>query len=201
MENIAYILLPFISAAIGWFTNFLAVKMMFRPYKPLRILGITIQGLIPRRQHEMAISIGKTVENELISHRDIEAILAKKEVHGDIHRVIEEQLDLFLKEKLSSNPMISLFVQGPMGETIKTTLLDHMEKELPTYIELLVEALERHMDFSTIVAEKIEGFDLSRLEDIIYEISAKELKMIEVLGGVLGFIIGALQVGLIFLLQ
>lgn len=197
MQTVAYLLIPCIAAAIGWFTNFLAVKMIFRPYKPLHILGFKLQGLMPRRQADMARSIGQTVEKELLSHGDIKEILGRKDVHNDIHRLIEEQLDIFLSEKLSANPMIAMFVQGAAGEQIKKSLLEHLERELPTYLELLLEALERHMDFSTIVSEKIEGFDLSKLEGIVYDICVKELKMIEVLGGVLGFIIGALQVALL----
>ena len=193
--------MPFISAAIGWFTNYLAVKMIFRPYKSIKILGINIQGLIPRRQNEMADSIGQTVEKELISPNDIKNILNKKDVHQDIHRVIEEQLDIFLQNKLSENPMIAMFIQGEAGLQIKKSLLTHLENELPNYMELLLEAVEKHMDFSAIVSEKIKGFDLSKFEDIIYDICSKELKMIEILGGVLGFIIGAIQVALLIWVQ
>ncbi len=193
--------MPFISAAIGWFTNYLAVKMIFRPYKSIKILGVNIQGLIPRRQNEMADSIGQTVEKELISPNDIKNILNKKDVHQDIHRVIEEQLDIFLQNKLSENPMIAMFIQGEAGLQIKKSLLTHLENELPNYMELLLEAVEKHMDFSAIVSEKIKGFDLSKFEDIIYDICSKELKMIEILGGVLGFIIGAIQVALLIWVQ
>ncbi len=45
--------------------------------------------------------------------------------------------------------------------------------------------------------EWIEEFDLGTLESIVYGIASKELKMIEVLGGVLGFLIGLLQVGIL----
>ena len=55
------------------------------------------------------------------------------------------------------------------------------------------------MDFQQIVRSKVEAFDLGRLEQIIYDISAKELKTIEYLGGVLGLLVGLAQVGLMLL--
>ncbi|MCL6583108.1 MAG: DUF445 family protein [bacterium] len=53
--------IPFISALIGWFTNYLAVRMIFHPYQPLGLGPLKIQGLVPKRREELAISIGKTV--------------------------------------------------------------------------------------------------------------------------------------------
>lgn len=57
--------LPFVAALIGWFTNFVAVKMLFRPRKAVRILGIRFQGLVPRRQKELAEKIAETVEKKI----------------------------------------------------------------------------------------------------------------------------------------
>jgi uncharacterized membrane protein YheB (UPF0754 family) len=60
-----------------------------------------------------------------------------------------------------------------------------------------VDRVEHKLDVSAIVQQKIEAFDISKLESIIYEVSARELKTIEVLGGVLGFVVGLAQVALL----
>ena len=68
------ILIPaFIGGIIGWITNVLAIKMLFRPVYPVRIplIGIDLQGLLPKRRAEIAVSIGETVEKELINIDDI----------------------------------------------------------------------------------------------------------------------------------
>ncbi|HHT66442.1 MAG TPA: DUF445 family protein, partial [Clostridiales bacterium] len=51
-----------VGALIGWFTNYLAVKMLFRPIRPWRIplTKIELQGLIPKRREEIAVTIGAT---------------------------------------------------------------------------------------------------------------------------------------------
>ena len=54
-------LLPFIAALIGWVTNFLAIKMLFHPRKEIKILFLSIQGIFPKRQNELADKIGDLV--------------------------------------------------------------------------------------------------------------------------------------------
>ncbi|MEF9933141.1 MAG: DUF445 family protein, partial [Cetobacterium sp.] len=60
-----------IGALIGWITNYVAIKMLFRPYKEINLGLFKIQGLIPKRRHEIGITIAETVQNELISMEDI----------------------------------------------------------------------------------------------------------------------------------
>ena len=45
--ELKFILPPLIGAAIGWFTNFVAIKLLFRPHEPVSIFGFSIQGDYP----------------------------------------------------------------------------------------------------------------------------------------------------------
>ncbi|GBL35044.1 UPF0754 membrane protein SH1116 [Filimonas sp.] len=64
-------LIPFISAFIGWFTNWIAIKMLFHPKEEKNILGLKIQGIFPKRQQQFAEKLGQLVSRELISFSDI----------------------------------------------------------------------------------------------------------------------------------
>ena len=194
-----YILMPIIAALIGWITNYLAVKMIFRPRRPLRILGVTLQGLVPRRQKELAISIGETVERDLISGKDVTQALQSPEMQQKIEQLVESQVELFVRDKLNAIPMVSMFLQGEIATQIKRLLVDQFKGSVPQLLEGMIVEVESNMDFREIVRAKVEAFDLSTLEDIIYRISSKELKTIEYLGGVLGFLVGLMQVGLMIL--
>jgi uncharacterized membrane protein YheB (UPF0754 family) len=52
---------PFVGALIGWLTNYLAIKMLFRPRQPRFIFGLLCR-VIPRRQRDLALKIGEVVE-------------------------------------------------------------------------------------------------------------------------------------------
>ncbi|NCT39427.1 DUF445 family protein [Bacillus sp. EB93] len=59
-----------VGAVIGGFTNLLAIRMLFRPYKPIHIFGKQLPltpGLIPKRQDELAKQLGKLVVDHLIT--------------------------------------------------------------------------------------------------------------------------------------
>ena len=60
-------ILPIIAALIGWATNFVAIKMLFHPQDPKKILGITFQGVFPKRQKQIAERLGELVAIELFS--------------------------------------------------------------------------------------------------------------------------------------
>ena len=189
--------LPFVAALIGWFTNYVAVKMLFRPRNPVRILGITFQGLVPRRQADLAEKIADTVEENLISHRDVQNVLQSDETKAEIERIIECQIDIFLREKLNSIPMVGMFLQGEILTQIKGKLVAELRSTVPVLLDSLIERVESNLDFRKVVREKVESFDLLKLESIIYGISAKELRTIEILGGVLGFVVGLVQLALL----
>lgn len=196
--KIIYII-PFISALIGWFTNYLAVKMIFRPKEEINILGIKIQGLIPKRKHDLAEKIGETVEKELISHQDIHDAVNTEDFREEILNSVMTAIDKFINEKLGSNPIVAMMLSGDAATSIKDMLKGELRGILPDMMENMFEKVESRLNFKEIVKGKIDDFELDKLEQIIYNIAAKELKAIEILGGVLGFIIGIAQVGIVLI--
>lgn len=65
-----------VGAVIGGFTNLLAIRMLFRPYKPIYIFGKQVPltpGLIPKRQDELAKQLGKLVVEHLITPESIQS--------------------------------------------------------------------------------------------------------------------------------
>ncbi len=191
--------IPIVSALIGYVTNYIAVVMLFRPHKPVRFIGLRLQGLVPRRQREIAQSLGAMIERDLFSHADIQEALKSAEISDEAGVFLNEQIDLFVQKLTAQNPMVGMFMQGPLLDQVKGLLRDQLAEKFPALIERVVERAEDKLDVSEIVRTKIESFDLTKLEAIIHEVSARELKTIEVLGGVLGFLVGLIQVGLIVL--
>lgn len=194
MSPIFLLSIPITAALIGWFTNYIAIKMLFRPRNPVSILGLKFHGVVPRRQAQLAQSIAETVESELISHEDIRKFLEKSESHAAIDALLQEQIEIFLVQKLGSNPMVAMFLQGELGQQIKQSMLEQFRKAIPGLMQTLLDRLEEGMNFQEIIRQKIEAFELSKLEQIIYRISARELRTIELLGGVLGFFVGVVQI-------
>jgi uncharacterized membrane protein YheB (UPF0754 family) len=193
--------IPVISAGIGWFTNWLAVKMIFRPRKPIRIAFITFHGLIPKRKSELAKKIGETVEKELISHQDIHKIVTSDQFREQILDAVMERIERFITEYLGTSRMMALILSGEPALRIKESIRKELSTSLPGILEELFEKVESKLDFKEIIRAKIEAFDLGKFETIIQSIAAREMRGIEVLGGILGFIIGLGQALLMIIMN
>jgi uncharacterized membrane protein YheB (UPF0754 family) len=192
--------IPLISAVIGYVTNYIAVLMLFRPHRPRRWCGVSVQGLVPKRQKEIAQSLGAMIERDLFSHADIQQALQSSETSEEAVAFLSEQVDIFVQKLSAQNPMIGMFVQGPLLEQVKGMLQGQLQEKFPLFMARVVERVEHKLDVSEIVRTKVESFDLTKLEAVIHEVSARELRTIEVLGAVLGFLVGIVQVGVLVLI-
>ncbi|HMB30730.1 MAG TPA: DUF445 family protein [Desulfohalobiaceae bacterium] len=194
MEILKIVISPFICATIGWFTNFLAVKMLFHPKEPIKFLWWTIQGIFPKRQKALAINLGELIERELISHEDIQKVIQDPEFLSKFESMIHEYISNFLENKLTSfNPMISMFLTDEIKQKIQEILSEEIKQLIPEIIQKTSDELENKLDFSHIVRQKVEAFSMDKLEDILFSIMSKEFRFIEFVGAVLGFLIGIFQ--------
>jgi uncharacterized membrane protein YheB (UPF0754 family) len=200
--NYWLILIPVISAFIGWVTNWVAIKMLFHPRNPVNVLGIRIQGIFPKRQEQFAEKLGKLVGQELLSFSDIEQKISNPENLKKVLPMVETQIDHFLRVKLSeSMPMISMFIGDKTIEKLKVTFMDELEILFPKVMKDYTNTLKQQLDLEHIVTEKVKAFSGDKLEEILYQVMAKEFRFVEIIGGVLGFLIGILQVALTLLTQ
>ncbi len=188
-------LIPIISAFIGWFTNWIAIKMLFHPREPKKILGITFHGIFPKRQQQFAEKLGKLVSQELLSFRDIESKITSPENLEKIMPVVETHIDQFLRVKLAeAMPMISMFIGEKTINQLKEVFLAEMRSLFPVIMSNYMGKLQQDLDLEKIVVDKVSSFSSDKLESILNQIMAKEFKFVEIIGGVLGFIIGLVQI-------
>jgi len=186
-------ILAIIGAFIGWMTNVFAIKLLFRPFKPINILGFKLQGLIPKRREDIAKSIGETINKELVSMEEIINGFIEELDKSEIKNMVSDKIKEIIKDKLP--PLIPVnFVMSFVDDVIQSqgdSLIDEITEEM-------VEKATTTIKIDKIVEENINKFDLEKIESIIINLAKTELKHIEYLGGVIGFLIGIVQ-GLIIL--
>ena len=187
-------LLVLIGAMIGWITNFIAIKMLFRPYKEINFFFFKIQGLLPKRKNEIGKSIAEVVENELVSIKDIISEISADDFEKNMSGIIDKILESKLKEEILKNfPMAAFFLSDSMLEKIKGIIKQSILDNKEEMIRAFGEYLESKVDIKKIIIEKVDGFSLEKVEEIIISLAKKELKHIEYIGAVLGAVIGFVQ--------
>lgn len=193
-------LIPIISAFIGYFTNWIAIKMLFHPKEPINILGYKLQGIFPKRQQQFAQKLGVLVANELLHFDEIAERLKDPKQLESLTPTIEQHIETFLEVRLKEKiPVISMFVTGKTLDKIKDGMMEEINALLPQIIGQYTEGLQEKIDIETMVTEKVAGFSSDKLEEILFAIMKKEFRFVEILGGVVGFLIGLLQVAITLL--
>jgi uncharacterized membrane protein YheB (UPF0754 family) len=192
--------LPLIGALIGWLTNYIAIKMLFHPREEVKILFIPLQGVFPKRQKDFARKLGQIVSEELVSVEDLTARLKEKATSAAILNHIALRLEEGIAQRMPrAFPMLAMLMSSDMAEKIKSFLREQIGSLNEELIEKLSNELEEELDVHRIVEEKVGAFSSDKLEEILFSIMRREFKFVEMVGAVLGFLIGVAQVLLLSL--
>lgn len=98
-----YVITPVMGTVIGYGTNYIAVKMLFRPRNEVKILGHTLPftpGAIPKGQPRLAKAIGNVVGNTLITKDDIKSKLMNETIQDTVIGKISEILNAEIKSEV-----------------------------------------------------------------------------------------------------
>ena len=100
-----YLAGPVIGAIIGYFTNYLAVKMLFRPRTPKYLFGKQLPltpGAIPKGKDRLAKAAGEIVANNLVTEEDLTGRLLSEEMTAAVTDKILEAMDVNLETSLTA---------------------------------------------------------------------------------------------------
>lgn len=103
---------PLLGAFIGYLTNKVAIKMLFRPLTAKHIYGIRVPmtpGVIPSKRADLAVNIGEMVGSHLLTSKEISGALEKESFQNTLYSLIESRGEILLQKDL-----------GPIAEVIPT---------------------------------------------------------------------------------
>ena len=188
---------PIIGAVIGYCTNLLAIRMLFRPHRAVYIFGKRLPftpGLIPKEQARLANKMAAAIGNKILTHevmvRELVPLLDKLDIEGPviIKKLINEHVG-----KLAG----AFLKPDKIYESIKDELLNFISSKNASddgTQENTASEMVRHIDLVRIIEDRINSFDPEEAEAVILSVIKKELHLVMALGGVLGFIIGWIPV-------
>ena len=185
------LLMAIIGALIGGVTNFLAIKMLFRPYNPIYIWGKRVPftpGLIPKRRSELANQMGKTVVEHLLTAESIQQKIMTPQFRNEIIVWTKQQLQQLKQSNLTveqflenigvtnSKQRIERKVEQLVQEKVTDWIRSHKEDQLkdlfPVQLNELVE--EKFPVVADVILQKGNDFLSSsegkmRLEKLVEE--------------------------------
>ena len=190
-------LLPFIAALIGWMTNYIAVKMLFHPKEPKKFIGIAFQGVFPKRQHALAEKLGQLVADELFSISDVSAKIKEFATSDEAMNEVGKRIEMTIRNKLvQAFTMVDMFLCVEMVEKVTGLFKNELKDFLSATSQGMGEKLEENLNVQEMVKERVNAFSSEKLEELLNQLMKKEFKFIELVGAILGFFIGCIQLGI-----
>ncbi len=187
--------IPFISAFIQWLTIWMALKLLFHPRQPRKIAGYRVQGFFPKRQRQIAESLGKIAGKEFFSFEELELTITDPENAKKILPLADQHIDHFLRNKLKESlPVISMFIGEKTILQLRTVFMKELEELFPLILKNYVGGLKNSLDIEKIVVDKITNISSERLEQMVNQLFQKEFGFVQWIAAVLGFLLGLLQI-------
>lgn len=176
------------------------MKALFHPRKKIRILFISIQGVFPKRKADIATKLGKIVSSELLSGEVIAEEIKSGDSLHTAYTAVGERVEERLRDRAMNGPIV---IRALLNEKTITAVRSLVERELskatPQWIDLIAHSEALNIRFSRVVETKILNFSELELESMLLELMKRELRLLEIWGAILGFLIGVAQLGLFYL--
>lgn len=187
-------LIPLIAAGIGWFTNFIAIKMLFYPRHKKKFFGISFQGVFPKRQQQLGAKLGELFADRLGVQNLIQSKLHNVVDFAELKtsltiKVKESALDFIAAEM----PFLKSMLPTELIDTLSNKVADKLFTELKEKFNSSVANLNKTVDVKSIVEKEVVSLDAAELEKLLQDLLKKEFRFIEWSGAILGFLIGCLQ--------
>ena len=199
--NYWLLLIPLLSAFIGWITIRLAIRLLFRPYTPKKIFGFSLQGIFPAQKMEIARQAGKYAAQQF-SLSDIEQKINDPKNFAAVKPMIEIHIDDFLRNKLKEQmPMISMFIGDKTINSLKTIFIQEIETLFPQVMQKFAGNLKNDLNPEQMVVSKIADISPEQFETAVYQSISKEIRMASFLGAIIGLLIGIIQLTIILVIH
>ncbi|MBQ2801784.1 MAG: DUF445 family protein [Lachnospiraceae bacterium] len=137
---------PLIGGIIGYSTNYIAVKMLFRPLKPVKIGNYTLPftpGIIPKRKDKLAEAIGNAVGQNLFTKQDMQELFQDSNVRNSILQGVLLKLETVMDAS----------IQDVAKKFVKEETLERKKADITDFLTAKIKNGILELDLGTLIAE------------------------------------------------
>lgn len=186
-------LLPITGALIGWFTNKLALTLLFRPREPLRVGPWQLQGVIPSRRQRLAKAIARAVQRDLLSEEQVARLIAQIDLRKEVEQAVGRAID----QRVEGLRLPEMPVVGRIGrrffEELRRRVMSVVATRASDYQRRVAHRIATRVDIEEMVRKRVEAMDVTQVEELLMGLLKGEFRYLEWMGAVIGGLIGAMQ--------
>jgi len=190
-------LLPVCGFIVGWFTNFLALKVIFRPLHPIAIGPYKLQGLFLKRQNEVSEVFARINCVELLGTEQIWDAILTGPNRKNFQLLLRNHSIIFTEKLIGGLRPLALTAMGTekfllMKEDIATKVI----LKLPNIIGLSYDYTTEALQMETTIRTKMQGLGPAEFEGVLHPAFEEDEMTLIMVGGFLGMLVGIVQIGI-----
>ena len=189
------LLLPLFGIFTGWFTDWLALKMIFFPVKPRRFGVVTWQGLFLARRSEVSDGYSKLIATELITPHHLFQAMLNGPLSDRLFVVVQRHIQRSVDQHAGlARPLVVMAVGGTRYQNIKREIAARVMEQMPAAFAAAEEYTAEALDLANTLRHRMDNLsDTEFLQLIRPAFQSDEWKLI-LAGAVLGGVMGEAQV-------
>ncbi|MBV8063674.1 MAG: DUF445 domain-containing protein, partial [Nevskia sp.] len=188
--------MPIFGGFTGWFTDWLALKMIFNPKQPTRYLGlVTWQGLFLKRRKEVAAEYGRLIAREVVTARNVFEAVLRGPLSDRLFNMVTKQVQRMVDEQAGvARPFVVFAVGSGKYQSMKKMVAEELMKRLPETIKHVESYAADAMDLEHTLVGKMQELSPEEFESLLRPAFQQDEWILITVGAVLGFLVGELQV-------
>ena len=192
-------LLPAGGLVVGYLTNFLALKLIFRPINPVKIGPIVIQGLFMKRQNEVSKEYAKILANELLTSEQIFEFVLRNNGMEPLAEVCRKHvIEMADKTTGATKKMIvKLAVGTTKYERMKMLAAELFVEALPNSITTMFDYADKSLQIEKTLETKLKSLSKLDFEDVLHPIFKEDEHILILVGALLGGVAGIIQMAFV----
>jgi uncharacterized membrane protein YheB (UPF0754 family) len=190
------IIMPVFGLFTGWFTDWLALKMIFLPRRPKKYLGIfKWHGLFFKRQKEVSAAYGALIAREVLTPGNMIESILKGKLSDNLFHMIQKNVQQMVDEQAGVlKPIVVLTVGTEKYRAMKEAITQKMILQLPAALKHIEQYAEDAMDIKNTLVTKMQELTPEEFEGVLRPAFKQDEWILITVGAVLGFCVGELQV-------
>jgi uncharacterized membrane protein YheB (UPF0754 family) len=191
--------LPACGFIVGWLTNYIALKVIFRPLRPVKFLCWTLHGIFIKRQKEVAAIFSRVVITEILHVQAIWDAIFTGPLSSNFFAMLRAHTLVFTEKMIAEIKPIAVAALGAekfacMKEDIAQKVID----KLPSIIDRSYAYTQEALDMEKTVREKMQELSPEDFEGVLHPAFEEDEIELIALGGILGAIVGVIQLSTLF---
>ena len=187
--------LPFFGFLVGWATNWLALKVIFRPLNPIKFGCLTIHGIFLKRQKEVSETFARVNCVEILHTKAIWETILNGPRSKNFYAMLRAHSIVFTEKLVGGLKPLAIAAMGSQQfSEMKEEIAQQIASELPFAMPHSYKYTTEALDMENTIRERMQKLSYAEFEGVLHPAFEEDEILLILVGGLLGLLAGCIQV-------